>query len=699
MTRFHPIRQTTAAVALAALISALAPRASRADDPPALPPLPEITPAELKELASNPTCNCRKPTADEQKALDADPVNGLGKLGAITEDDLKGVLDELQATQKDLNDRYAALMSELQLGNTIEPKYHVHVTYRLMDPKPVPVNSVVLHGVPFSALEPYYRARPPAVVKEGLISLDDMIKGLKDSKDKQMKAEPSLRYLSEAELDALVAQTEKLAPADDQEMVLGARAYKQSVDGKTIYTLFVGKKVGIAYRFHEDLARVQHWEPKLAGIGGLKIYEAVTTIDNMGFGNVTTADWYTKANARVLEVYRTEKDGLRDLMIYEILSALPLSGTLIELEKVVNSANGASWGKLGMNFFRDVGLVTIFLPGGTAFAIGMVADGIAVVLAFAIDDKDKWSQLAWTAGAAGVLVAARVGSILRAVVRLVKLGKIQVPRAYAAAVAAYQKYLAALARWRELRKKPCLKVVKAPPPPAPPAAPPAPPAPGVPPADVATMFTVLAPALDGFAYDRRDPTASGVAPAIVSGSAVYAGASSISLAYGGDGYGGSGYGGSDPGAGSGDGSGYGGDGYGSGMPGGGSGGAGSGSGGGSDGGGPGDGSFVWVVPPDAVDGCTCDLGWTTAWYTTGLVPPPPEDTGPPPEDVDAEIGPEVIPEACGDGLCSESACSLDCTTDDGTVLDGSDASWLDAGTGSGSGAPYGGDGYGSSTGP
>ncbi|HEX3764892.1 MAG TPA: hypothetical protein VHW23_39620 [Kofleriaceae bacterium] len=684
MTRFHPIRRATAAVTLAALISALATRASRADDPPALPPLPEITPAELKELANNPTCNCRKPTADEQKALDADPVNGLGKLGAITEDDLKGALDELQATQKDLNDRYTALMSELQLGSTIEPKYHVHVTYRLLAPKPVPVNTVVLHGVPFSALEPYYRARPPANVQEGLITIDGLIKGLKDSKDKQMKAEPTLRYLSEAELDALVAQTDKMAPADDQEMVLGARAYKQTVDGKTIYTLFVGKKVGIAYRFHEDLARVQHWEPKLAGIGGLRIYEAVTTIDNMGFGNVTTAEWYAKANARVLEVYKTEKDGLRDLMIYEILSALPLSGTLIELEKVVNSANGASWGKLGLNFFRDVGLVTIFLPGGTAFAIGMVADGIAVVLAFALDEKDKWSQLAWTAGAAGVLVAARVGSILRAVVRLVKLGKMQVPKAYAAAVAAYQKYLAALARWRELRKKPCLKVVKAPPPPPPPA-PPTPLQPGVPPADVATMFIALAPALDGFAYDSSDPTGSRVASAIVSGSAMSS-ASSTRLAFGGDGYGGSGYGG-DPGSGSGDGSGYGGDGYG-----------GDGSGGGSDGAGSGDGSFVWVVPPDSVDGCTCDLGWTTAWYTTGLVPPPPEDTGPPPEDVDAEIGPEVIPEVCGDGLCSESACSLDCTTDDGTVIDGSDASWLGAGDGSGSGSPYGGDGYGSDAG-
>jgi hypothetical protein len=682
MTRMHPTRRVTAALAIAALFSTLATRASRAADPPPLPPLPEITPEELKELANNPTCNCRKPTADEQKVLDADPVNGLGKLGAITEDDLKGALDALQATQKDLNDRFAEVMAEVQLGTTIEPKYHVHVTYRLMAPKTHPFNTVVIHGVPFSSLEPYYRERPPANVEAGLLSIDELIKLMKEDKDKgRMKAEPPLQYLSEAELEALVAQTERFAAADDEEMVLGARAYKQTVDGKTVYTVFIGKKVGIAYTFHKDIARVQHWEPKLPGIGGLKIYEAVTMISNMGFGNVTTKQWYEQANARVLEQYKTEKDGVRAVMIYEIISALPLSGTLVQLEKVVNSAAGASWGKLGMNFFRDVGLVTIFIPGGTAFTVGLVADGIAVVFAFSIDEKDKWSQLAWTAGAAGLVVAARLGTVLRAIARLVKLGKMQLPKAYAAALAAYEKYLAALARWRELRKKPCLKVVKAPPPPAPPPAPPpvqpAPP-PAVPPPTSLVSITsaydftfgtgYVAPISIIYVSAATDASTSTTADASLyrTTDATSSSTGDVSMTGSGDG-------------------------------------SATGRGDGSATGSTADAAFVWVVPPDAIDGCTCDLGWNLSWFTTGIVSPP-ADTDATPLDVDAEIGPESISSTCGDGLCGEAACSFDCTCDDGSVIDGSDASWIDTATsssdGSGSGSSDGsgsgsGSGYGS----
>jgi len=91
-------------------------------------------------------------------------------------------------------------------------------------------------------------------------------------------------------------------------------------------------------------------------------------------------------------------------------------------------------------------------------------------------------------------------------------------------------------------------------------------------------------------------------------------------------------------------------------------------------------AFVWVVPLDAIDGCTCDLGWMASWFTTGVEAPATDasaDEGID-SDIDAELGPETVSHVCGDGLCSEASCSLDCTGDDGTMIDGSDASWLGA---------------------
>lgn len=457
----RPIRRPLAMLVLAAQLWQLTPVRA---DPPAAPDLPTLTPAELKELAADPLKACRAPTADEQRVLDADPAGALGRLGAITEDDLKGILDELETTGKELEDKGAGMLAELKLKQSVEPKFHVHYKFDEAfgtgyGPR---WRTGKFAGMTFDDTMVYYRARKPDVVVNGLMTMDEFEKAQR----KAMKPEPPLQYLTMKELESLVAQTELWAAADDVEPVLGVRAYRYgparvgpltSVSDYS-YVVLIGQNIGIAYQLHHEQPGIWILNDKMPGFG-TPTFEAKLVLSNISWGRgVSRAEWFTKSRDHVRAQLREQNRGEAAYFLYQLLGAMPLTGTLVELEKLVNAAPGASWGKFGLNLFRDIGLVTIFIPGGVGLAIMVVADVAVVVLAFAIDDKDKWTHLTWTAATMGLVAAVRIGSVMRATVLLVKAGTMALPKTWGAVKTAYGAYLAALARWRAARGKPCLKV-------------------------------------------------------------------------------------------------------------------------------------------------------------------------------------------------------------------------------------------------
>lgn len=379
-------------------------------------------------------------TAEDQRFLD--------EIGAATDGQIQQKLTDLDKAMAAFKADIEVVQKQIGADVPISPKYHAHVPLFAGNSAPaaVPYDIIKANGLPLKWVEDYYRKHPPLLYGPDLerrpATEEQITKLIKDLAE---RPDPPGTSFTQEELDALVARTVKLRGEDSRENFLGSLAFKSD----DLYVVVFGRNDIVVYAKDRDIRRMatNNW---IAPRVPLNIYRAYYSGKVGTDPGKTLDERIDQSVARTLKNYRDMKSGEIAAIVYMIFSALPITGTAVELDNKLCGQPGSSWFKVAGSFFSDVGLVLSFFPGRMAFAMMIGADGAALGMLYLDGDPKNASAIKWQAGFLAMSLVFRGGPLLRAGTKI--LGKVPV---VTTAIKSYNALLAAFKALNTLLKKKC----------------------------------------------------------------------------------------------------------------------------------------------------------------------------------------------------------------------------------------------------